>query len=133
MINTCQVCGIELQSDKARTCSPKCRKMLSRQASVTSNVSVTSEIEPSVTFRFRVAYSRKPGDAGYDSDVEKQRKQPREAKYWYDIPLAAVPIKAKDWPDMPEFMNGRQYFLWWKNEFEAEDDGTPIILNPFKR
>jgi hypothetical protein len=54
----------------------------------------------------------------------------REAVYWYDVPIAAVPVYEKDWPKMPDYMNGRQYFLWWKNEFK-ENDGVPEIHNPF--
>lgn len=40
---------------------------------------------------------------------------------------------------MPDYMNGRQYFLWWKNEFAVHEDlnkgelGTPILHNPFPK
>lgn len=124
----CIVCDTELVSDKAKTCSPRCRQIAHRQVSVTKGVSVTSP-EPSVTFRFTVRYNRKPGEEGYDSDVEAKRKEIRTAKYWYDIPLGAIPVTQKDWPDMPEFMNGRQYFLWWKNNFKLNGK-IPEIHNP---
>lgn len=116
----CLICGIELESDKAKTCSPKCRKELSRVRSVTKNVSVTSKIEPSVTFEFTVT----------DNRDDPNKKKVRSAIYWYDVPLAAVPKLKDGWPKMPDFMNGRQYFLWWKNEFK-ENNGVPEILNPF--
>lgn len=60
----------------------------------------------------------------------------READTWENVPLAAIPIIQKGWPEMPDFMNGRQYFLWWKNEFKLQDSkdkpgsGQPEILNP---
>lgn len=127
-MNRCKVCGIEV-SDKANTCSPKCRKVLSRVTSVTENVSVTDPIEASVTFKFTIA--QRPGSIKDDKDWNIEKAKVRTEKYWYNIPLAAVPILQKGWPKMPTFMNGRQYFLWWKNEFKVNDASQPIILNPF--
>lgn len=126
----CNLCGIEFDGRKdAKYCSSKCRKIASRINSVTDNVTLN---DPDVTlnFKFTVTYNRKPGDPGYDPDVAKQRQEVRTAKYWYDVPLAAVPIMQKDWPVMPDWMNGRQYFLWWKNEFQTGEKG-PVIHNPF--
>lgn len=131
MKNTCEVCGIEFESVKeAKTCSPRCRVTLSRKG-VTHNPNVTLK-EPPVTpkFKFTVTYNRKPGDDGYDEDVAKKRKQVREAVYWYDVPLAAIPVIEKDWPEMPEYMDGREYFLWWKNDFDTKD-GKPVIYSPY--
>ena len=121
----CLVCGIKIEN-KAKTCSPKCRKILSRQQSVTKDVSVTQPIEESVTFEFTVV-----GGKGSPDDVKQAKSKVRTAKYWYDVPIAGVPKVKKDWPKMPDFMNGRQYFLWWKNDFKIQEDGTPIIHNPF--
>ncbi len=133
MINICEVCKIEFESTKpAKTCSAKCRVTLARLR-VTKDPNVTlaePNVTHDVTFEFTVPYNRKPKDEGYDEDVVKQRTKVRTAIYWYDVPLAAVPVREKDWPEMPEWMNGRQYFLWWKNNFEVKD-GQPVILNPF--
>lgn len=127
----CIVCGIEFQAkrDTAKFCSPKCRVTHSRSVTLT-NENVTLS-EPIVTlkpptFKFTVVIGENNPD-----DVKQFKSKVREATYWYDVPLAAVPVYQKDWPKMPELMNGRQYFLWWKNEFKTEEDGTPQILNPF--
>jgi hypothetical protein len=70
---------------------------------------------------------------------EDEKSNIRKAKYWYDVPIAAIPVIKKDWPKMPGYMNGRQYFLWWKNDFALQEDetkpgyGEPLILNPFKK
>ena len=61
-----------------------------------------------------------------------EKSATRKAKYWYDVPLGAIPVIKKGNPEMPDFMNGRQYFLWWKNEFK-EKNGTPIIHNPLPK
>ena len=134
----CLNCGIEFEGRKdAKYCSPKCKLQAFRKQSVETDNVTLSETTETDNFQFTVRYNRKLGDEGYDSDIGKQRATPRTAKYWYDIPLGAIPIKQKGWPDMPEFMNGRQYFLWWKNEFVINEDktkgevGMPIIHNPF--
>jgi hypothetical protein len=123
--NKCEVCGIEITGN-AKTCSPRCRMALSRQKSVTSGVSVTREIEASVTFEFYTL--SKANGMGRKED---EKLAIRKAKYWYDVPLAAIPVMAEGFPEMPGFMNGRQYFLWWKNDFKTEKDGQPIIISPF--
>lgn len=130
----CTNCNIEFESKRkdARFCSDNCRVTFSRKKSVvTDNVTFSS---PVVTdkFEFTVTYNKKPGDKGYDSEIDAVRKQPRQAIYWYDVPLAALPVIKKGWPKMPEYMNGRQYFLWFKNEFQILEDGTPVIHNPYK-
>lgn len=137
MTNTCEVCSIGFESKReARTCSPKCRKDLSRINSVTHNVTLSN---PVVTHKFKFrTYNNHTKESNEDT--------PREAVYWYDVPLAAVPVVEKDWPKMPEYMNGRQYFLWWKNEFKTnkkdivdEETGeitavdVPEIHNPLPR
>lgn len=136
MENTCEACGLKFESVKpARTCSPKCRVTLSRSR-VTHGGNVTlaePDVTHDVTFEFTVAYNKKPGDKGYDADVDKKRKTVRTALYWYDVPIAAIPRVKKSWPKIPHNLNGRQYFLWWKNEFKVTDEGTPIIHNPFPR
>lgn len=128
MKNTCEVCKIEFESVKsAKTCSPKCRVTLSRK-SVTHNPNVTLA-EPDVTPRFKFTVKLEPNDK--ERGVAGQKSKVREEKYWYDVPLSAVPVLQKDWPEMPEWMNGRQYFLWWKNEFKTNSHKQPVILNPF--
>jgi hypothetical protein len=109
---------------------------LSRIVSVTHNVTLN---EPTVTHKFKFTIKR--------NNQDDQPNPVREALYWYDVPLAAVPVKQKGWPDVPifpavgkepeTFMNGRQYFLWWKNDFKVNEDpekgelGMPVIHNPF--
>jgi hypothetical protein len=128
-MDRCVVCGIELEGKKpgTKTCSPRCRVTLSR-TSVTkpakSDPSVTEKgasvtLKPSVTdaITFQFAVVVKP-------DVI------RSAKYWYDVPLAAIPKLAKGWPPMPSYMTGRQYFLWWKNNFAVNNKQQPVILSP---
>jgi hypothetical protein len=130
----CEVCGIDISSKKAtaRTCSPKCRKDLSRLESVTPNVTLGAE---PVTLNFKFYTVTKANGMGRPKD---EKSDIRQAKYWYDVPLAAIPVIQKDWPKMPDYMNGRQYFLWWKNNFAVVEDekkgelGTPVIHNPFR-
>ena len=124
----CLNCDIEFDGRKdAKFCSPKCRVTFSRKQSiVTDNVTFS---EPDVTdnFDFDIeSYNLNSAQKGRVKSVEK-----RTAKYWYDIPLGAKPIPKKGWPEMPDFMNGRQYFLWWKNEFKTNEKGEPMILNPY--
>lgn len=127
----CQVCHIEFESNRkdAKYCSARCRKIASRVSSVTDNVTFS---EPDVTDIFKFTILHKPTQKD-DDDMKKAKAQVRTAKYWYDIPLAALPVMQKGWPKMPEFMNGRQYFLWWQNEFKQTEDGTPILHNPFPK
>lgn len=127
MRNVCEVCKIEFESVKpAKTCSPKCRVTLSRSG-VTSSPNVTLK-DPPVTPTFKFCIITKANGTGRKED---DKSGVRESRYWYDVPLSAIPIKQKDWPDMPAWMNGRQYFLWWKNNFETGDREEPVILNPF--
>lgn len=123
----CLVCGIELDGkrDDAKYCSPKCRKEAFQKRSLgTDNVTFSDSVG---TDNFEFYTISKANGLGRKID---EKSSIRKAKYWYDVPLAAIPVIKKDWPKMPEFMNGRQYFLWWKNEFK-ENDGVPEILNPF--
>lgn len=125
----CDNCKIEFEGRKdAKFCSPKCRVTFSRKQSiVTDNVTFS---EPAVTDNFKFYTITKANGLGRKAD---EKSPTREAKYWYDVPLAAIPVIQKGWPAMPEFVNGRQYFLWWQNEFKANDDGTPVIHNPFPK
>jgi len=139
MNNTCVVCGIEFESKKsAKTCSKNCRVTLSRKGSnVTHNVTLA---DPNVThnIEFNFTIRQSPGSIKGDKNWNENKARVRTAKYWYDVPLAAIPVLREGWPKVPEFdtkfgpepMNGRQYFLWWKNEFDTKD-GQPVIYNPF--
>lgn len=134
--NRCAECGIEFSSKRkdAKFCSPKCRVTFSRKDSlVTDNVTL-SEVPVTDKFEYTQIYLRKPGDKGYDQEMAEKCATVRSAEYWYDVPLGAVPVLHKGWPEMPVYMNGRQYFLWWKNEFKKSGEGDEtgaIILNPF--
>ncbi len=129
-MKTCKVCGIEFDNvrETARYCSPACRVTASRKDSiVTPNVTLS---EPPVTLSFKFTVTR--------NEFNKHDNPVREATHWYDVPLAAIPVLEKGWPVVPTFadgvkMNGRQYFLWMKNNFETRKDGSPIILNPYPK
>lgn len=136
----CIICGIELEGKRegAQYCSPKCRKIAYRKRSIaptpgTDNVTL-SQPRGTDNLLFEFYTISKANGTGRPTN---EKSPIRKAKYWYDVPLAAIPIIQKEWPKMPDFMNGRQYFLWWKNEFEVNQDleegevGTPIILNPY--
>lgn len=141
----CIVCGIEFESKRvdAKYCSPKCRKEAfkrsigtDKRSDGTDNVIIEERIiEPEIEFKFTIAQhpNSKPGDKNWDERKAKVRTE----RYWYEVPLAAVPVLQKGWPKMPEFMDGRQYFLWWKNEFKVNEDsekgklGIPVLHNPF--
>lgn len=124
----CEVCGIDISNKKqtARTCSVKCRKDLSRLESVTPNVTLGDNSVTLEVFKFTIVVGK-----DNPTDVRESKSKVRTAQYWYEVPIAAIPINKNGWPEMPEYMNGRQYFLWWKNDFLAQSDGTPIIHNPF--
>lgn len=121
----CAVCKIDISDKKltAKTCSPNCRKELSRLESVTPNVTLS---DPIVTPTFEFYTISKANGMGRKED---EKSAIRKATYWYNVPIAAIPVIKKDNPVMPEYMNGRQYFLWWKNEFRMNGD-SPEILNP---
>lgn len=127
----CLQCGIEFESkrDTAKFCSPKCRVTYNRTVTLTSgNVTLS---EPDVTLNFKFTIAQYPGSKPGDKDWNENKGKVRTEMYWYNIPLAAIPVYEKDWPKMPDYMNGRQYFLWWKNEFQVGETGEPVILNPF--
>ena len=123
----CLICGLELEGKKEGTkyCSPKCRKAASRLNSVTHNVTLTEPDVTDIWFEYKTVQ--------YDLNLSQDKRKPKwttkKARYWYEVPISAIPVIRKGWPPCPEFMNGRQYFLWWKNEFEMTDKG-PRILNP---
>jgi len=122
----CNNCNIEFEPKRkdAKYCSPRCKLQAFRKDSIeTDNVTLKSIPE---TDNFKFYTISKANSLGRKED---EKSGIREAKYWYDVPLGAIPVKQKGWPEMPEFMNGRQYFLWWKNNFE--EDVQPVILNPF--
>lgn len=143
----CEVCGIEFESKRAdaKYCSKQCRKQAFLKRSIgtdkrsdgTDNLQIVERIIlPETEFRFTIR--QRPGNAEGDDNWNETKAKIRTAKYWYDVPLAAVPELQKDWPAVPEFetkfgpepMNGRQYFLWWKNDFDTKD-GKPVIYSPF--
>lgn len=129
MPNRCKTCNVEFSGRKdAKFCSPKCRVTFNR-LSVTDNPNVTV-IDPEpvtdIWFEFKTKDIR--SDTGFHVNANG-KDIIRKAKYWYDVPLGAVPVLQKGWPKMPDYMNGREYFLWWKNEFDTKDD-KPVIINP---
>lgn len=129
-INRCHECNIDMPGSRkdAKFCSPRCRKDASRKR-VTLNENVTLKTPEAVTLNFEFKTKDIRSDTGFHVDTAG-KDIIRKAKYWYDVPLGAVPILKKDWPEMPGYMNGREYFLWWKNNFEIRDD-RPVIINPY--
>ena len=127
----CLNCGIEFEPKRkdAKYCSPNCRVTHSRKKGiVTDNVTLS---DPVVTDNFEFTIKHKPLNPEFDDEAMRQSKATvRTAKYYYQVPLAAIPVIKKGWPSMPDYMNGRQYFLWWKNNFEVNDSDDPVILNP---
>ena len=130
----CIVCKKEFEGRKdAKYCSVGCRKKASRDNSILPNKCDTNKCdkvildEPNVTdnleFEYRVKDNKAVG--GIDKKVYK-------AKYWYQVPLGAVPVLKEGFPKMPDYMNGRQYFLWWKNKFKEGNNGA-VIYNPYKQ
>lgn len=140
--NRCTECGIEFEAKRkdAKFCSSKCRKDASRKASIVTDNVTLSDISVTDKFEFTTQYSRTPKDKGYDADIAQASRKPRTALYWYDVPIDAVPVLKEGWPELPNFgtekepqyMNGRQYFLWWKNEFKTTKAG-PELNNPFPK
>ncbi len=133
----CNNCGIDIEGKKtgAKFCSPRCRVTFSRKDSVvTDNVTFS---EPAVTDKFEFYTKTNDRDTA-TGKVQGSKSEVRTAKYWYDVPLAAIPVLQKGWPEIPVFetikgeepMNGRQYFLWWKNEFKMDGD-SPVLHNPY--
>jgi len=143
-MNNCTNCNIEFEGrTDAKFCSSKCRKEAFNKRSVsvpvgtdkrsdgTDNVVFAERIIPE-SFEFYTI--SKANGTGRKQD---EKSEIRKAIYWYDVPIAAIPVIKKGNPEMPEFMNGRQYFLWAKNEFKTQDKkgnagyGMPEIFNPF--
>lgn len=120
----CKNCSKEFKGRfDAKFCSPACRVTFSRKQSVVTD-NVTFSTEP-VTDKFEFYTTKKANGTGRKKD---EKSTIREAKYWYDVPIAAIPVIKKGFPEMPPYMNGRQYFLWWKNNFEESDKG-PILAH----
>jgi len=125
----CTNCSIDFEGRKdAKFCSPKCRVTFSRKQSVVTDNVTLKEIDVTDNFEFYTITKAHPQAKEY----EDTKSDIRTAKYWYNIPLGAIPVMQKGFPAMPEYMNGRQYFLWWKNNFEIKDD-MPLIHNPFPK
>lgn len=143
----CAICGIEFTPVRkdALYCSPQCKRVAFKNRSVgtdkrpdgTDNVIVLEPIiEKEVEFHFTIR--QRPGAVRGDEHWDANKDRIRTAKYWYDVPLAAVPVLKDGWPEIPVFetihgpeqMDGRQYFLWWKNDFDTKDD-RPVVYSPF--
>ena len=138
----CQNCNKEFDGRQdAKYCSTKCRKEAFQKRSIsvpngTDNVERIN-IEERIIEDFQFTIVLGPDDKKRNLDLTKKEK--RTAKYWYQVPLCGVPVVKEGWPRMPEYMNGRQYFLWWKNGFKVNEDkkdgeiGMPIIFNPYPK
>ena len=128
-MNKCEVCGNEFEGrSDAKYCSAVCRKQASRTIGVTSEQIIVEEpVETLIDdFEFKTKNSRT--DSGFYEN-EDGTINVRKRKYWYDVPFGAIPIIKNGSPKMPDFMNGREYFLWRANDFKTID-GIPVIKNP---
>jgi hypothetical protein len=128
----CDNCGIEFEGRAdAKFCSPNCKLKAFRRKSIeTDNVTFSKPIETD-NFEYKTTT--------YDLNIAQKGRQVttvvKTAKYWYDVPIAAKPVVKKDWPACPDYMNGRQYFLWWKNNFAVGEGESPfngpVLHNPY--
>jgi hypothetical protein len=137
----CNNCGIEFESKRKGTeyCSPRCRKQAFLKRSVGTDNLAFQVPEGTDKFEFRVTVGNTdPATPPFnDEGTVKTKSVVRTAKYWYDVPVSAQPIIKKGWPKKPDYINGRQYYLWWKNDFKVGTgispfDG-PILWNPFDK
>ena len=145
----CINCNKEFEPTRAdaKYCSDKCRVQFSRNKSVTNSrntePNVTDNSVDSVTdkviikerfeqepelFEFTIVIG--PRD---DTEMIKQKKKIRTARYWYQVPISGVPHLKAGWPKKPDYMDGRQYFLWHQNAFKVSETGDPIIYNPYPK
>lgn len=126
---------MEGKREGAKYCSPRCRLIGHRRETVeTDNVKLAEPETLSETFKF---YTETKDRASETGKVHGERNPTKTVKYWYDVPVSAIPVIQKGWPAKPDYINGRQYFLWWKNNFEVGKgkdpfDG-PVLWNPFKK
>lgn len=122
----CVVCGNEFDSKRptAKYCSGKCRAKASRDTSIVQEDEkiVLDDIEKPFRFYIKSTNSR---------TGEVTKHPTRTASNWFNVPVAAIPIIEKGDPPMPDYMNGRQYFLWRKNNFKVDDNGKIVIYNPY--
>jgi hypothetical protein len=130
MNRVCIVCNKEFDGRAdARFDSDACRKKFARDPLKYTGIDEGVEMvapKPISEFHFYTVDSR--SKSGYTEDDDGNILI-RDAKYWYDVPLGAVPFNAADEPEMPKFMNGRQYFLWRANGFDTGLNG-PVIIDP---
>lgn len=133
----CIVCGEEFEAKRAdaRFDKEACKKKYQRSPEKydgtpgedspgRENIKLEDPVEKKVftfrtpNFRTESGWNEKDGSAVI-----------RQATRWYDVPLSAVPIVYEGEPEMPEWMNGRQYFLWRENNFKMEGKRA-VIINP---
>lgn len=131
-MKTCVVCGNEFDGrEDAKYCSSKCRVKASRNSTIDKIEDNVIIEEPKVLEDFKFKCPNTRTNSGYWEDDGKVVI--RTAKYWYDVPVCAVPIIGKGEPEMPDWMDGRIYFLWRKNEFKVSESGKPVIINPYPK
>lgn len=134
MERTCIVCGTIFESSRsdARFDTDACRKKFARNPELYTGAA-SKELEvvdpPKGRGPFRFRTKNYLTGSGFHED-ESGKVIIRTATRWYDVPLGAVPLLEKGDPKMPEWMDGRQYFLWRENDFRVSDADKPIIINP---
>lgn len=134
----CENCGREFSAARAdaRFDSPACRVEYSRKMKGTlgkdtppEKLELVKPAEKNTLFEhYRLNCHTKSGfweDENGEPIVYK-------ARYWFNVPLNAVPVDND--PEMPEWMNGRQYFLWRENNFAVNPEtGACQIIDPNAR
>lgn len=132
---TCINDGVIFEAKRStkQFCSDKCRVEYSRKQSAVEEERI-AVVEPKAVVPFRFKTPDKRAASGFHEDENGVRV--RTASVWTNVPLCAIPIVEKGDPAVPEWMNGRQYFLWRANEFKLSDENSPIpgipeIINPY--
>ena len=133
MERECIVCGLKFEGRAdARFDKDACRKKFNRTPQ--DYIAIGDEVvleEPVKQEAFQFKTKNNKTDSGFYEN-EDGTLNIRTALQWYDVPLGAIPILSKGEPDMPDYMDGRQYFLWRQNGFKTQDD-SPVIVNPYPK
>lgn len=138
MEKKCLNCGKVFVAERvtAKFDTPKCRVEYSRDGTPKENTPAAENIKmekPVVkeVFRFKTPNTRT--ESGFHEKVVDNLPTGevivRTATRWYDVPISAIPVPYEGEPGMPEWMDGRQYFLWRENNFKMED-GKYCLIDP---
>ena len=141
----CTVCNNEFETSRsdAKFCSAGCRKKYQRNpdAYLPTGIAITpvaEEVANAVEStldkdgdRTSFPHYRKNNrtESGYWED-ENDKPIIYTSNSWVDVPFNAVPVKKRGHPPMPDYMNGRQYYLWQLVDFSVNENNEAIIFDP---